>query len=749
MSTLATIHSTSETVDRIHYDLRHESCITALTIGPDQAKQLSQLSVTEVFEQAEDILGLVHISPGVRMALYELLLGLLYATGVHPRSNREWREWVLQRHSLAEAADVLRAEFDGQLDLFHPERPFGQNSLLGPFMETHGYGPAQLDIERAGDGAQLEDHVHLHHTWRPTAAEALAAMLTKHMYDPGGRMMAKNGWLGRSFTYGALGRNATRVRNLAIGDCLADTLRLNLAPVKRAGTFNFSWTKGCQDRRTFTGDGANMPRTPDGPADLHSWLGRSILLSPAIGPDGAIVVDRVLVGAGDLMEELPHTLLQDAVLVDGRPQQVRSDTALWRSAAALYAGAGSQDPKNAKDEDLFARLTKVKRKVDIWSVGLITSQRTLVGWVSDTYPFVGTQLRPLHLAAVDGAAWCAAAERAVRSGAAVARDIAYPNARPEERKAILDRLHPGPLLWARFEGAFHELLDAIAAADEDPPEEHSLIHAQARADFARSVTALSRAALDEGLRSLPPSGLALEAQVKAEGRLAKALASDRTFPAEFLEANMPPSPAPSLTAPAAPSDAPLAEEELGSEPKAKTTPGRAFARWLVSLVETRNHDFLKPLKESAPSGALRGEALEALAVAAAFAPREAQRPAYELTAHLFARYHAAMPTMEWARLYGSGDMGSACRRIGLGHSRGPADPGGLAVFRRLTGDRAVPAAVLSEAVDRLRAAEAVPPHWASLVEDLADWPRRQESVRKEWARSFYTPASRARQTATS
>ncbi|MFF4012760.1 type I-E CRISPR-associated protein Cse1/CasA [Streptomyces sp. NPDC001717] len=739
MSTLATIHATLETLDRLHYDLRHESCITALTIGSDQAKQVSQLSVTEVFEQAEDIHGLVHISPGVRMALYELLLGLLYVTGVHPRTTKEWREWVLQRRPLAEAAEVLRADFDGRLDLFHPERPFGQNSLLAPFIDAHGYGPAQLDIERAGDGAQLEDHVHLHHPLRPTAAQALAAMLTKHMYDPGGRMKAMNGWLGRPFTYGALGRNATRVRNLAMGDCLADTLRLNLTPVKKAGSYNFTWTEGCQDRRTFTGDGANMPRTPDGPADLHSWLGRSILLSPAIGPDGSIVVDRVLVGAGDLMHELPHTLLQDAVLVDGRPQQVRSDTALWRSAAALYAGTGSQDPKNAKDEDLFARLTKVKRKVDIWSVGLITNQRTPVGWVSDTYPFVGTQLRPLHLAAVDGAAWCAAAERAVRSGAVIARDIAFPNARPEERKDILERLHPGPLLWARFEGAFHDLLDAIAVADEDPPEAHPLLHAKARADFARSVTALSRAALDEGLRSLPASGLALEAQVKAEDRLSTVLHSNRAFPAEFLEANMPTAPAGALPA----------EEAPDLESEAKTTPSRALARWLVSLVETRNHDFLKPLKESAPSGPLRSEALEALAVAAAFAPREAQRPAYELTAHLFARYHAAMPTMDWARLYGSGDMGSACRRIGLGLSRGPADPGCLAVFRRLTGDRAMPAAVLSEAVDRLRAAEAVSPHWASLVEDLADWPRRHESVRKEWARSFYTPASRTRQSATS
>ncbi|MFD9531117.1 type I-E CRISPR-associated protein Cse2/CasB [Streptomyces goshikiensis] len=748
--TLATICSTSESVDRISYDLCRESCITALTIGPDQAKQLAELTIPEVYEQAEDILGLAHISPGVRMALYRLLLGLLYITGVYPRTEREARQWVLQRHPLSEAADVLRSKFKDKLDLFHPVRPFGQNILLAPFMADHGYGPAQLDIERAGNGAQLEDHVHLHHPWRPTPAEALAAMLTKHLYDPGGRMMAQNSWLGRSFTYGALGQGATRVLNLAMGDSLADTLRLNLAPAKRAGTFNFTWTEGCPDRRTFTGDGANLPRRPDGPADLHSWLGRSILLQPAALPDGTVVVDRVLVGAGDLMEELPHALLQDAVLVGGRPQQARAETALWRSASALYAGAGSQDPGNAKDEDLFARLTKLKRKVDIWSVGLITSQRTLVSWVSDTYPFVGTQVRPLHLAAVDGAAWCAAAEKAVWSGAAAARGIAFPNARPEERKVILERLHPGPVLWARFEGVFHELLDAIAASDEHAAEQQPLVHAQARADFARSVVAVSQAALEAGLRSLPASGLALEALVKAEARLTKALSNPRAFPAEFLEATMPPTPdvdAPPSAGSAPSSDSPLraAGTETESTAKTKAAPSGAFAHWLVSLVETRNHGFLKPLKESLPSAALRGEALEALSLAADFAPREGQRSAYELTAHLFARYHAAMPTLDRARLYGSGDMGAACRRIGLGFARGPADPGSLALFRRLTGDRSVPAMVLSEAVDRLRAGGSVPPHWASLVEDLADWPRRQESVRKEWARSFYTPASRARQ----
>lgn len=703
--------------DPISCDLRHLVCIPALTIRSDQQKRFQLLSLLEVFEQAEDTAALAHISPGVGVALHDLLLGLMYETGVHPRTESEWQEWVEERRPLDEVAHKLSgSEYDGRLDLGHPVRPFGQNADLAPHLARHGYGPAQLDVERAGDGAQLAEHVHLHHERRPTAAEALAALLVMHGYDTGGRMMAQNDWLGRAFTYGALGRNALRVRNFAIGRSLADTLRLNIAPVarSRAGKFNFTWNDGRPDRRVFTGPAAARARPVAGPADLSSWLGRSVLMSLARRPDGEIVVDRVLVGAGELMEPLPPDLLQDCALVGGRPQQARADRALWRSASALYAGAASA-PEDAKGADLFSRLEGLGRRVEIWSVALLTSQSSFVGWVSDTFPFVGALRQELYRAAVDGAAWCEKAERAAAGAAAVARDVAYPRARPDERKRALARLLAAPLLWARYEEAFHRLLEDVASGPDTE---------QARTRFAVRIAETTRTSVQESLRSLPPSGVGLEARLRALARLDTALANPRAFPPEFLEATMPP---------------------VASSPTAVTSPGRSLAGWLAGLVQSRNHDLLKAL--TVP-GHLHE--VEAQSRARQFAPREDEEAAYLLTARLFARYHRGIPSLDPVRIFGAGDLGAACRRIGAGRSKGAGDPGVQRLFRLLVASsplQQVEQSYLYQAIDRLRAAHAIPPHWATLAEDLAGW-GRGEAVRDRWGASFYTPGVQARRKVT-
>ncbi|MGW3327552.1 type I-E CRISPR-associated protein Cse2/CasB [Streptomyces virginiae] len=684
----------------------------ALTIGSDLRKRFQLLNLLETFERAEDIPGLAHQSPGALIALHDLLLGLMYETGVHPRTQEQWREWVEDRHPLDEVAKVLSgSEYDGRLDLFHPERPFGQNPALLPFLGRHGYGPAQLDIERARDGAQLVEHVHLHHERRPAPHEALVAMLVLHGYDTGGRMMAQNSWMGRAFTYGAASRNTLRARNLVIGSSLADTLRLNIAPVARsaAGRFNFSWADPRPDRRVFTGPSTGRGRPVAGPADLHSWLGRSVALAPVRRADGEVVVDRVLVGAGELMTPLPPQLLQDAVMVAGRPQQAHIDRALWRTSPALYAGV---DPQNAKGCDLFSRLEELGRRVEILAVGLLTSKSSFVGWVSETFPFVGGLREELYLAATDGARWCEKAERAAAGAAAVARDIAFPRVRPDERKRLAARLLAAPLLWARFEDLFRRLLDEVASGDCEKA---------ARARFAIGLVETTRTSMQESLSCLPETGTGLQARLRALAFLDGALSNARAFPPEFLEATA----SATTVAPAVPTD--------GS---------RALAAWLADLVSSRNHTLLKALTVTEHPFTVEAEAM-----ATRFAPTDADRGAHLLTARLFARYHRSIPTTDPVRIFGSGDLGSACRRIGAGRDRGARDPGVERLFRLLvmTG-RKVEETYLMRAMERLRTANAVPPHWATLADDLAGWTRGKD-VRERWGESFYTPGARARRKA--
>lgn len=698
--------------ERITYDLRDKVCIPALTIRADQDKRFRLLTLLEAFEQSEDI-ALAHRSPGALIAFHDFLLALMYGVGAFPRTEREWREWVEDRRPLDEVAKALSgSEFDGRLDLFHPERPLGQNADLLPFLPRHGYGPAQLDIERAGHSAQLAEHVHLHHERRPPVHEAFAAMLVLHGYDTGGRMMAQNEWLGRAFTYGAVARNAMRVRNLAMGHSLADTLRLNITPVGRsaAGRINLSWSDPRPDRRVFTGPASCRARPVDGPADLHSWLGRSVALAPARRPDGEVVVDRVLVGSGELMTPLPPQLLQDAVLVAGRPQQARLDRALWRTSPALYAGA---DPDNAKGSDLFSRLEGLGRRVEILSVGLLTEKSSFRGWVSETFPFVGALREELYLAATEGAQWCEKAERAAASAAAVARDAAFPRARPDERKQLLARLLSAPQLWARYEEHFHRLLDDVASGGCEQT---------ARARFAVDLVATTRTSMRESLSCLPESGAGFQARLQALARLDAALSNPRTFPAEFLEATVP--------------------TAISVSPAQATTDSRALAGWLAGLVTSRNHTLLKAL--TVPE---HHHATEAQSLACRFAGTDEIKAAHLLTARLFARYHRAVPTTDPVRVFGAGDLGAACRRIGAGRERGARDPGVERLFRLLVmTNQKVEETHLFRTVDRLRAVNAVPPHWATLADDLSTWSSGGR-VRERWGESFYTPGARIRRAA--
>ncbi|MEU6680985.1 type I-E CRISPR-associated protein Cse1/CasA [Streptomyces sp. NPDC046925] len=681
------------------------------------------LSLVEVFEQAENIQALVHASPGVRVALHELLLGLCYATGVHPRSEREWDQWVASRHSLADVAEQLRdPRFDGLLDLTHPEHPFGQNKLLDPHMAEHGYGTAQLEIERAGDYAQFADHVHLHDPRPLPLHEAFHGVLVQNCYGLGGRAMAKTSWFGRPFTFAAVGRLGARVRNLALGENLADTLRLNLVPTTRPGDFNFSWTRG--KPRRFGTPGANYRRTPGGPADLHSVLGRSILLHPTRTEQGETVIDRVLIGAGELLNPPGEDELQDAVMDGDYPQQARPDKALWRQSHALYAAA----TPDTKGTGLLSRLARLDRPVQIWSVALLAKQRKPLGWVSDTFPYHRSSQRQLHHAASAAVVWADYLTRAASSAAAVARDAAYPRARPEERASLLKRLDPAPQMWAGFEAPFHALLDAVTAGVPLP---------QAQADCAAAFLARTRDALGQRLGCLPRSGAGREAKVLAEHRLNSELHRPKT-PRDLKDA-MPSTPQHAPAALPAPSTTP-GQESDEREPHTK------LAHWLARLVRTHDQRLLGELRRPHSR-----DALQARSIATSFADREDQEEAFALTARLFARYHVGLPYQEPVRQYGTGNLGSALRHLGSPAGRGPKDPGVKRLFKNITANGPLPERALEHAIARLRADNRFPPHWGQLALDLAALSKSTQSgdvVADTWARSFYTPTSRTRQGAT-
>ncbi|MEV6048792.1 type I-E CRISPR-associated protein Cse1/CasA [Streptomyces xanthochromogenes] len=686
------------------------------------------LSPLEFFEQAEELPGLAYSSPGVGVAQWQLLLGLCYATGIHPRNPAQWEQWVRDGHDLSEVARRLReAPFDdGRFRLFDPNRPFGQNAQLGRHMREHGYGTAQLVMERAADRAQLVDHVHLHDPEPLPLGVAVQAMLTQLHYGLGGRVRAKTDWMGKPFTYGAVGRLTSRVHTLALGRNCADTLRLNLQPTARPGTFNYSWTDG-KTRRTFDGKASDKAgRGVDGPADLCSVLGRSILLQPDVTDQGDIVVTKVLMGAGELLRPLGQKHLQDVPLDGDRPLAPSTDRAMWRQSHALYAAA----LPNTKDSDLFSRLLRLKIPVQLWTVGLVAKQRSPLDWVSDTFPFHGAHHMPLLRAATDGVAWANAVDKAMQRASATARDLVYPNSRPEDRARLLRRFYPSGELWAQFEEPFHALLAAVADGALPEPE--------ARAAFAARLVAVARSALTGRLRTLPRSPVARQARVLSAARLERELTA-RTAPPELKEAAMATSLYPAGSAALTVS---AASAGAADAPASRAGGHQMFAHWLAGLVRVQDQAMLGQLCH-------RVQDQQARMLAAEFAPNREARPAYVLTAHLFARYHQGLPWREPVRLYGSGDVGKALRGLGSPAGRGPKDPGIKRLFDRVCGARDLPATGLQTVIDRLRTEGRFPPSWSQLAQELSAWDSREETTQDAWAESFYTPNSRARQGATS
>lgn len=502
------------------WDVRTEACTSALTT----AGRMVPAGAAELLETADELRCIAAPAPGETVALIEFLLAVCYVSGCYPETEDEWEDWVLDRQPLATAAAWLRAQPAHEWDLFDPVAPFGQNALLAPFLEEHGAGPAQLVIEHAGDYNQFFDHHHLEHPAPLPAAAAFRALLAQHTYGPGGRArISGKATLGPAITNLAVTRLGSRVRVIAQGNTLGDTLRLNLAPYPQGpGTFNRTWTQ--KGRRGFRTKPAGRP--VDGPADLHTVLGRSVLMRPAIGPDGGMAVDRVLIGAGELLAPLPAPYMQDAVYATTpsgatKPLWPSASRALWREAHALYAAVADR----SKGTDLYGRLATLPsdRPVTLWAVGLVAKQTTAITWVSDEFPFVPGREAALRQAAETGSRIAEHVATCLTKAAYTAWSVAYPNPKPADKKAQMARFDARSEHWAATAQPFHGLLEEAAGG---------MPVTDALCTFAAALHATARRLLEHRLASLPPNSRGFRGRAEATQRLNAELGKKNPAPAK-------------------------------------------------------------------------------------------------------------------------------------------------------------------------------------------------------------------------
>ncbi|MFI8105433.1 type I-E CRISPR-associated protein Cse1/CasA [Streptomyces sp. NPDC086023] len=519
------------------WDPRRQACAEALTLKGDRVER----GLVGLLREADELLDLSAGTPGEKVALLEYLLAICYASGTYPADAAEWRTWVEERHPLDRAAAWLAGQPDDEWDLFHPTEPLGQSSLLAPYLDERGAGPAQLVIEHVGDYNQFFDHHHLDHPAPLPVADAFRALLTQHVYGLAGRARISgcSDTLGPTITNLATGRLNARIRVVALGATLGETLRLNLTPTAGPpGEFNRSWTAGTQERRGFKKKPPG--RAVSGPADLHSYLGRSILMRPT--PDGS-AVDRVLMAAGELLALEQHHL-QDAVYAKDvedekkKPLWASASRAMWRDAHALYAAVMDADAPGFvnKGMDLYGRLALLPkaasgrranqapaRPIHLWAVGLVAKQTTAVTWVFGTYPFAPGLAPELHEASKGGSLIAEHVATCLSKAAYAAWPIAYPNPKPADKAGQIARFDVRWKHWEAAKEPFYLLLDETAAGEPVP---------ESLRDYAATLATAARQFLTECLDSLPRNSRGAQARAAALRRFDEELVGPKA-PAEF------------------------------------------------------------------------------------------------------------------------------------------------------------------------------------------------------------------------
>ncbi|MDT0433316.1 MULTISPECIES: type I-E CRISPR-associated protein Cse1/CasA [Streptomyces] len=325
---------------------------------------MAELSLLEVFAQADSLRRTVGDIPTQDLALLRLMLAIVHDALDGPADLEEWEAVWKSREPFAPVADYL-ADVADHFDLLHPERPFfqtpdlrtskGEIASLSRIVADVPSGSPLFAMRRPGVG-------------RLPFAEAARWLLHAHAFDTSGIKSAMQGDEKRSRAGKVYPLGVGSLGNLggvfAEGATLRETLLLNLIAFEDAyqGSGHADQTR--RDRPVWKqrepygpgvrGDEAGGPE-PMGLRDLYTWQSRRIRL--CVEDDA---VTGVVLGYGDQLSMAAPWRLEPMTGWRRSPTQekkqgrsrvygpVRHDPArtAWRGLAALLP-ARSQSSETA------------------------------------------------------------------------------------------------------------------------------------------------------------------------------------------------------------------------------------------------------------------------------------------------------------------------------------------------------------------------------------------------------------------
>jgi CRISPR system Cascade subunit CasA len=321
----------------------------------DVAGETVELSLVDVFRQADRVIGLVGDVPTQVFAMTRLMLAVLHGA---LRGTLDFDEWARMWRDRALPVDRIEGYLDAhrdRFDLFHPQTPFLQVAGLRTAKdEVSDLSKLVADVPNGHPffSVRLDRNLTL------SFAEAARWVVHCHAFDPSG---IKSGAVGDERVKGGKGYPIGTGWSgylggvLPEGANLLETLLLNLIPPAPAVEDFAAW------ERPPVGPDGNE-RTPTGPVDLFTWQSRRIRLARV----GDRVVGVLICNGDRATPQNMHTREAHTAWRRSEAQQKKLKSAtpvymplehnaerlVWRGLQAMLPGAGTRQGKDAA-----ARLT--------------------------------------------------------------------------------------------------------------------------------------------------------------------------------------------------------------------------------------------------------------------------------------------------------------------------------------------------------------------------------------------------------
>ncbi|WP_428834604.1 type I-E CRISPR-associated protein Cse1/CasA [Nonomuraea maheshkhaliensis] len=336
-----------------------------------------ELSLEEVFAQADNLRRLVGDVPTQEFALLRLLLAILHDAIDGPQDVEEWQALWEDGLPISRISDYLSRQRD-RLDLLHPGQPF----LQTPGLRAMSGEIARLDriIADVPNGARYFT-MRARGAERLSFAEAARWLVHTHAFDTAG---IKTGVVcdprvkgGRAYPQG-VGWAGTLGGVMAEGHSLRETLLLNLIAFDTDNLRLVPERDAPAWRREPNGpgqmDALELSRRPAGVRDLYTWPSRRVrLVHDSLGVTGVVLTYGDPLSPVNKHQHEPMTGWRRSPAQEKKlglaqvymPREHDPSRSAWRGLGALIAGYATGGEQRGEDVavvrprvlDWVARLT--------------------------------------------------------------------------------------------------------------------------------------------------------------------------------------------------------------------------------------------------------------------------------------------------------------------------------------------------------------------------------------------------------